>query len=72
MSIRIKNKDLYKKVMAKTDSLNKKQMKCIKAGNYQEADILDKQADIIYKRNYDKMFEITYKGKKLKSYKQIK
>lgn len=71
MVIRIKNKMLYKKVMARCDAIDKKQIECIKKGDYKGYKILAKKSDKIYDSNYDKMFEIKVNGKVLKSYKKL-
>lgn len=72
MVIKIKNKKLHSRIQKKLDVLEKKQLQLIKQKRFKEANKVGLMSDKLYDNNYDKMYTIIVKGKKLKSYKDIK
>lgn len=58
MTISIKNKELHKKVFDKIEIWHNKAQKFYATGNYSQGQKYEKKTDLIYSKNYNKMFKV--------------
>lgn len=71
MVVKIRNKRLRSKILKRCEFFSNRSLSLMKQGRIKEAKAVERLADKLYEKYYDRMYTIIYRGKKLKSYKDI-